>query len=106
MIRDGYVLDTKQSLEQLREFLITHDLPKTDFGLIGVQCPYCGKSDRIRELEPPEDLTNTIESEKLKMYTSLWNTLNPSKTLLGVCKFCLNPLELNLEENKARTLYG
>jgi hypothetical protein len=99
-------LDTNKSLEKLRKFLITHELPKTDFGLIGVRCPYCGKSDRIRELEPPEDLTDIINPETLQTYTTLWKQLNPSNTILGICKFCLNPLELILEENKATTLYG
>ena len=98
-------MDTKQALENLRQFLITHDLPKTDFALFGVHCPYCGKSDRIRELEPPEDLNDKIDPENIKTYTTLWKLFNSSKTGLGVCKFCLNPLELILEENRARTLY-
>jgi hypothetical protein len=98
-------LDTQQTLENLRQFLITHDLPKTDVALFGVYCPYCGKSDRIRELEPPEDLAEIIDPENIKVYTSLWKQFNPSKTALGVCKYCLNPLELILEDSKARTLY-
>jgi hypothetical protein len=104
MTRIAPVLDTKQALEKLRQFLITHELPKTDVALFGVQCPYCGKSDRIRELEPPEDLTDIIDPEKIKLYTTLWKLLGQPKTVLGVCKFCLNPLELILDENKARTL--
>ncbi len=99
-------MDTKQALEKLRQFLITHELPKTDVALFGVQCPYCGKSDRIRELEPPEDLTDIIDPEKIKIYTTLWKQFNPSKTVLGVCKFCLNPVRLILGENQARTLYS
>jgi hypothetical protein len=99
-------LDTQQALEKLRQFLITHDLPKTDFALFGVQCPYCGKSDRIRELEPPEDLADIIDPENIKIYATLWKQFNPSKTVLGVCKFCLNPLELILEDNKAKALYS
>lgn len=99
-------MDIKQALETLKQFLITHELPKTDVALFGVQCPYCGKSDRIRELEPPEDLNGIIDPEKIKTYTSLWKMLNHPKKALGVCKFCLNPLELILEENTAKPLYS
>ena len=99
-------MNSQENLEKLRQFLITHELPKTDFGLIGVYCPYCGKSDRIRELEPPEDLTDSFDSEVLQTYTTLWKQLNPSNKILGICTFCINPLGLILEENKATTLLG
>lgn len=40
-----------ESVQKLRQFVIDHGLPKTDMALFGIKCLYCGKSDRIRQLE-------------------------------------------------------
>jgi hypothetical protein len=98
-------LDTREAVEELKKLVIGLGLPMTDMALFGIRCPYCGKSDRIRQLETPGDLTGTIDSESLETYTWLWKQFVPARETLGVCKFCQNPLELLFRESKANPLY-
>jgi hypothetical protein len=98
-------LNTREAVEELKKIVIGLGLPMTDMALFGIICPYCGKSDRIRQLETPEDLTGTIDSESLETYAWLWKQFVPAREILGVCKFCQNPLELFLKESKANPLY-
>lgn len=86
---------THDIVEQLKLFAIDHDLPKTDMALFGTLCPYCGKADRIRPLEHPDELPDTINGKELTAYTGFWERFAASGGSLGVCKFCQNPLRLN-----------
>jgi hypothetical protein len=97
-------LENIAAIDKLKALIIENNLPQTDMSIFGIKCPYCGKSDRIRKLEPPEDLTEVIESEVLKLYSELWRQLNPSAARLGTCKFCLNTVELVLSEGQAKAL--
>ncbi|RJQ85639.1 MAG: hypothetical protein C4519_02950 [Desulfobacteraceae bacterium] len=92
------------ALESLKGLILECDLPRTDLALFGIKCPYCGKSDRIHPLEPPQDLIALLERTQLERYSDLWQRLNPSQGDLGICKFCHNPLGLSLPEGIARTL--
>lgn len=83
-----------EQIEQLRMFTINHGLPKTDMALYDVRCPYCGKSDRIRVLESPDELTGSINATDLETYKSLWNEILDASSSLGVCKFCQHVLKL------------
>ncbi len=87
-------METNAAAEELKTFVLKHDLPKTDLALFGVLCPYCGKSDRIRELEEPGALTAKMDSKNRAIYVNLWGQLIRSKGSLGVCKFCHNLLLL------------
>jgi len=98
-------LDNNEAAERLKSFAIRHDLPQTDMALFGIKCPYCGKSDRIRALERPDELKNGIKPEALLEYSEIWTNLAPAGGSLGVCKFCLNPLGLTEEEGRAEALY-
>lgn len=97
-------MDTPDAIEKLRRFLIEHDLPRTDLALFGVRCPYCGKSDRIRGLDAPEDLDGAMETGQVEAYADLWRRLNLSSGGLGVCKFCQNPLRLSPDTSGAEML--
>ncbi|MGB5617964.1 MAG: hypothetical protein WBM78_14065 [Desulfobacterales bacterium] len=97
-------MENLEAIEKLKAIIIENNLPQTDMSLFGIKCPYCGKSDRIRKLEPPEDLTDVIDSEVLKLYGNLWRQLNQAAAHLGTCKFCLNPVELLLSEGHAKVL--
>jgi len=97
-------LETNEAAEKLKTFVLTHDLPKTDMALFGIKCPYCGKSDRIRELEEPDALSKKIDSENMAIYFSLWDQLACSNGSLGVCKFCQNLLLLQ-DQASAAPLY-
>ena len=99
-------MSNNEVIQKLQQFVIEHGLPKTDMALFGIRCPYCGKSDRIRELEEPDELQEGMDPEEFKKYEELWKNLTQSKGSLGVCKFCLNPLELILKEKRAETLYS
>lgn len=87
-------MDIYTALEHLRTFILTHDLPRTEMAMFGIRCPYCGKSDRIRELETPEYLAGVLETEDMDTYANLWQRLGSMSALLGVCKFCRNPVQL------------
>jgi hypothetical protein len=98
-------MSTNEVIQKLHQFVIEHGLPKTDMALFGIRCPYCGKSDRIRELEDPDELQEGMGPEDIKEYTELWMDLTQSGGSLGVCKFCNNPLGLFVEQGKAEPLY-
>ena len=92
------------AVDQLKLFIIKHDLPETDFALFNVKCPYCGKSDRIRQLEPPDTLNSRIKIEELTDYTDIWQQFVQLDESLGVCKFCNTPLKL-LNNGRAEPLF-
>ena len=89
-----FILETNEAAEVLRTFVLMHGLPQTDMALFGIKCPYCGKSDRIRELEEPRALTQKMDSKNMEIYFKLWDQLARSNGSLGVCKFCQNLLVL------------
>ncbi|MFZ0612033.1 MAG: hypothetical protein WAM73_07340 [Desulfobacterales bacterium] len=97
-------METHQIVEELKALIIEKSLPRTAVAIFGIKCPYCGKSDRIHRLETPEDLPADIDPEATSRYADLWQRLNPSMARLGVCKFCLNPLELILRKGYAKGL--
>ncbi len=99
-----FLLETNEAAEKLKTFVLTHDLPKTDMALFGIKCPYCGKSDRIRELEEPDALSAKIDSENVAIYFNLWDQLARSNGSLAVCKFCQNLLLLQ-DQASAAPLY-
>ncbi len=94
-------METNEAAEELKTFVLMHGLPQTDMALFGIKCPYCGKSDRIRELEEPDALARKMDSENMATYFNLWDQLARSKGSLGVCKFCQNLLVL---QDKASAL--
>ena len=94
-------MKTNEAAEELKSFVLTHGLPQTDMALFGILCPYCGKSDRIREPEKPDGLTQKMESKDMAVYVDLWEQLGRSNGSLGVCKFCQNLLWL---QDKATAL--
>ena len=97
-------METNEAAEVLKTFVLTHGLPQTDMALFGIKCPYCGKSDRIRELEEPHALTRKMDSKNMEIYFKLWDQLARSNGSLGVCKFCQNLLVLQ-EKAGALPLY-
>lgn len=97
-------MNTYENMQALRDFVIDRALPKSDMALFGVKCPYCGKSDRIRPLETPADLSEGLDAGALKTYTELWRNLTLSYGSLGVCKFCHNLLEVIHGKSEAEAL--
>ena len=95
----------KESVDMLQKLVIDNGLPKTDLALFGVKCLYCGKSDRIRQLESPDELQGKINPPDYKTYTELWEHLAISGSSLGICKFCQNILRLYVEMGEAKALY-
>lgn len=98
-------MDKLDAMIGLKGFVMEHDLPKTDMTLFGIKCPYCGKSDRIRQIETPADLNGDLAKPDLERYTYLWHSLVEADAVLGICKFCLNPLRLDLDESRAEPLF-
>jgi hypothetical protein len=97
-------LERHAAVEHLKKLIITNELPQTDMALFGIKCPYFGKSDRIHKLESPDDLPQSVSDEDTEQYGTLWYQLNPDASLLGVCKFCLNPSELLVSAGQAKVL--
>lgn len=98
-------METYNVVQKLQRFITDHDLPKTDIALYGIKCPYCGKSDRIRELEDPDELEGIIDPEDIKTYSDCCVALSLPMGSLGVCKFCQNPLRISVKEGKAEPVY-
>ncbi|OAT86142.1 hypothetical protein [Desulfotomaculum copahuensis] len=91
------------TVEKFKNLVLDLDLPQTDVVLFGVTCPYCGKNDRIRPLEPPDEVA--LESGSLNDYREFWALLaaEAADGEPAVCKFCRNILLLD-EHRKARPL--
>lgn len=98
-------MEKLEAMTAIKQFVMEHGLPRMDLALFGVKCPYCGKSDRIRQLEPPRDLNGDLSTSDLETYAKLWKALVEEDARLGLCKFCLNPLRLDLDENRAEPLF-
>ena len=97
-------MEINEAVEQLKAFVLEQGLPQADMALFGIMCPYCGKSDRIRELEEPDALSAKMDSENMVFYSKLWDQLTSSNGSLGVCKFCQNLLLLK-DKARAAPLY-
>jgi hypothetical protein len=97
----SFTLDTRAAAEELKTFVLMHGLPKTDMALFGIKCPYCGKSDRVRQLEEPAALSRKMDAKQMAVYFDLWGQLTRSNESLAVCKFCQNLLLL---QDKASAL--
>ena len=97
-------MDRNHAVERMQQFVLEHDLPRTDTALFGVLCPYCGKSDRIHGLDAPQRLNGALAPEALAGYTELWKTLSAADGSLGLCRFCQNVLLLD-GDRRARPLY-
>jgi len=98
-------METIEAMAAIKLFVMDHGLPRTDLALFGIKCPYCGKSDRIRQLETPEELRGSLAGADLERYTTLWQSLAKKDVQLGFCKFCLNPLKLDLAGGQAEPLF-
>ena len=97
-------METNEVVQRLQQFILDNGLPKTDMALFGVKCPYCGKSDRIRQLENPEELHGKSDLEDIQRYFDLWVYFKQSNVSLGVCKFCHNPLKIYDKSGNAEPL--
>jgi hypothetical protein len=97
-------MNSQEAVLVFQQFIIEHALPLTDMALFGVQCPYCGKADRIRELEHPEVISAKLDPETALTYGRLWQQLSQPDLELGVCKFCQNLLKLQ-NAGSAEPLY-
>jgi len=97
-------MESNEAVQILQQFILDNGLPKTDMALFGVKCPYCGKSDRIRQLENPEELHGKSDLEDIQRYSDLWAYFKQSNVSLGVCKFCHNPLKIYDKAGNAEPL--
>lgn len=86
---------------KLKNLILDLALPRADVVLFGVICPYCGKNDRIRRLESPEELAKDLEETTWRNYQQLWNEVQEGEADLAVCKFCHNVIFLNDQKNPA-----
>ena len=71
-----------EDIERYRQLVRELGLPKQEFALFGLRCPYCGKSDRINRLEKPEELEDSPRE-----YYRLWKNFGREGDLV-ICKFC------------------
>lgn len=94
-------MDIQAAIEDLRTLVIRNELPHNEMAIFGIKCPYCGKSDRIRKLESPAELPESIDPVERSAYAELWRQLTSSDTTLGICRFCQNPLKLFQKNDRA-----
>ncbi|MEW6274738.1 MAG: hypothetical protein AB1556_06440 [Bacillota bacterium] len=95
-------------LEKFKNMVLELGLPREELVLFGVVCPYCGKNDRIRPLEPPDELAGELAGADLAKYRQLWEALTaggPEEPGLAVCKFCHNIMAVNSTHDSANPLY-
>ena len=91
-------MDEWEEIERFRAIVLELELPRNDFVLFGVMCPYCGKADRIYKLEDPSELGETPVE-----YDKIWNKFK-SKGELVVCKFCRQVMLLSEQRGSASPL--
>jgi hypothetical protein len=87
-----------EDIESYRQLIRELELPRQDFALFGLRCPYCGKSDRINRLEKPEELETCPEE-----YRRLWGEFGGEGDLV-VCKFCQGLLVMDKDRKTATPL--
>ncbi len=96
------------AIEEFKNLVLDLNLPREELILFGVVCPYCGKNDRVRTLEPPDCLASELEEKDLKKYQKLWGALQAGaieEAGLAVCKFCHNVMTINPALNTVSPLY-
>ena len=93
-------MDEWEEIERVRAIVVELGLPRHDFVLFGVMCPYCGKSDQIHKLEDPSEL-----GEIPAKYDEIWNKFR-SKGELVVCKFCQQVMLFSEPRGSACPLAG
>ena len=86
-------MDGEKAVETLKEIALDKELPHTEYALFGVRCPYCGKMDRIRPLEPPDEIEEIL-GEDLLRYRAAWEALVQQDREAGICWFCRQVLKL------------
>ena len=79
-------------IEHYRQLIRDLGLPRQDFALFGLRCPYCGKSDRINRLEKPDELDSCPAD-----YRRLWDAYGATGDLV-VCRFCEVVLVMNKDQ--------
>ncbi len=77
-----------EEIERFKDLILELELPRHDFALFGVKCPYCGKTDRIHKLEAPSEVEDAPNE-----YEQIWDKYR-LKGELGVCEFCRQVLLL------------
>ncbi|MQL52726.1 hypothetical protein GFC01_10720 [Desulfofundulus thermobenzoicus] len=92
-------------IEDFKNLILDHGLPETDVVLFGVICPYCGKHDRIRQLEAPQELAGALDENVLHRYRAMWNLLSREDQGMAVCKFCHNIMAFADDSFRVETLY-
>lgn len=84
-----------EKIERFRDIIVKLELPRHDFAIFGVMCPYCGKTDRIHKLEEPSEIEETPAE-----YDVIWNKFRPKGELV-MCKFCRQILLLSESRGSA-----
>jgi len=84
-----------EEIERFRDLVVKLELPRHDFALFGVKCPYCGKTDRIHKLEEPSELP-----EAPTEYERFWDRFRLNGDLV-LCKFCRQILLLSESKGRA-----
>ncbi len=97
------MMDSEKALDVLSNIIFDNALPHTVYMLVGVRCPYCGKSDRIRPLESPGEVSGLSESE-FRLYRDAWDALTTDDGTLGVCFFCRQVIGLDVDLSRAGAL--
>lgn len=78
-----------EEIERFRDLVMELELPRHDFALFGVKCPYCGKTDRIHKLESPPEIDGAPAE-----YEELWKKYSEAGGLV-LCRFCRQVLLLS-----------
>ena len=87
-----------EEIEKFKNLILKLELPRNDFALFGLSCPYCGKTDRIHRLEDPSELIEAPTD-----YEVIWSKFRPKGELV-VCKFCRQVLILSEPRGSASPL--
>jgi hypothetical protein len=77
-----------EEIEKFGNLVAELELPRDDFALFGVKCPYCGKTDRIHKLEKPSQIRDAPPE-----YERLWNKYSARGEPV-MCMFCRQALVL------------
>jgi len=93
-------MDGEKAVATLKEIALDKGLPHTEYALFGVRCPYCGKMDRIRPLEPPDEIEEIL-GEELSRYREAWEVLARQDCEVGICWFCRQVLRLEEDMTSA-----
>jgi hypothetical protein len=98
MLLSGSIMDIFDATDIVRRFWLDRANGISSQEVVLAKCPFCGKTDRIRliPLDQPKDEPPDQE------YQAAIEMLSSPGGTLGICRFCLNVVQVHKQGQERR----